>query len=97
MGSCGAVLVESLEPVGCRCPGGRVPGDSGPPTAHALGHRTAVLGGGSVGEAGGARRGGLPRDVAVPARLDMPCRKEPAWSRVQERLRRLETARLRES
>lgn len=74
------------------------PGDSGPPTAHALGHRTASPGWGeSVRRLGGARLGRTSQRRCCAGCLDMPCRKEPAWSRVQERLRRLETARLRES
>ena len=73
MGSCGAVLVESLEPEGCRCPGGRVPGNQDLPLRMLW--ATGLLswvGGGGVREAGGARRGGPPRDVAVPLRLEMP-------------------------
>lgn len=74
MGSCSAVLVDSLEPAGCRCPGGRVPGTQAP-AARAPGHETVVLGGGGV--VLGSLRGGPPRDVAVPAHLETAERSQP--------------------
>lgn len=92
MGSCSAVLVDSLEPAGCRCPGGRVPGTQAP-AARAPGHETVVLGGGGgVGEPAGRTS---QRRCCAGASGDG--RKEPAWSRVRERRRCLETAPLPEN
>lgn len=97
MGSCGAVLVESLEPEGCRCPGGRVPGNQDLPLRMlwATGLLSWVGGGVASGRPGEPVGEDLPETLLC--RCVWRCRKEPAWSRVRERLRRLETVCLRES